>query len=548
MKYRFLLLLTFVIFQNVYSQNIQNERYAILLKIKANYSTKDVKKLNLFSFEIEEISKNLNIYKITREKPWTEKEIGLLKQDQAIEIVQNNRNLKIVPRATTPNDTFFYKQAYHNYKNLPGLSVPFGINSINAWDFDKSITTKKGDTIVVAVIEPGFDSLHEDIDYFTNYKEIPNDSIDNDNNGYIDDYRGWNSIANNSNYFKDLAIVHGTNVSGIIGAKGNNIKGISGVAWNIKILPIAGMESVESIIKAYDYIITMKKNYLLSNKLKGAYIVATNLSGGTIGFENDEPIWCSIYDSLGKYGILNVSAADNEKRDVSIGNGDLPTNCSSDYLITSTILNNLNKLDGAYSRCNVDISANSSNVFTTNPKNSYIDAGTGTSFASPMITGTIALMYSNMCPLILDSIEKNPLNYLKKLKNELLINVDSLTDLNDKIVSSGKLNVYKSIKNIAVCSFSNLKSFSCKADSSSLIILSNKIKTFSFVENGVLFIKKENNTPTTIQIFDVIGRNVLNEQISNEESRISVAHLNRGIYILTIENKEERENKKIEIY
>jgi hypothetical protein len=196
--------LTFVIFQNVYSQNIQNERYAILLKIKANYSTKDVKKLNLFSFEIEEISKNLNIYKITREKPWTEKEIGLLKQDQAIEIVQNNRNLKIVPRATTPNDTFFYKQAYHNYKNLPGLSVPFGINSINAWDFDKSITTKKGDTIVVAVIEPGFDSLHEDIDYFTNYKEIPNDSIDNDNNGYIDDYRGWNSISNNSNYFIDL--------------------------------------------------------------------------------------------------------------------------------------------------------------------------------------------------------------------------------------------------------------------------------------------------------------------------------------------------------
>ncbi len=55
MKFRFLLLLSFIIIQNVYSQNIQNAQYAILLKIKANYSTKDVKKLDLSIYKIEVI-------------------------------------------------------------------------------------------------------------------------------------------------------------------------------------------------------------------------------------------------------------------------------------------------------------------------------------------------------------------------------------------------------------------------------------------------------------------------------------------------------------
>ncbi len=375
------------------------------------------------------------------------------------------------------------------------------------------------------------------MEYFINRNEIPNDGIDNDNNGAIDDYMGWSADNNNSIFWGSF---HGTQVAGILGAKGNNKIGIAGVAWNVKILPIAGFGGIDKVIKAFDLVITQKKNYKSSNGAKGAYIVATNFSGSTIGFENDEPIWCSIYDSLGKYGILNVAATDNIYRDISTGVGDLPSNCKSDYLISVSCLNNLNQLIGAgYNKTNIDIVANSSSVHTTSVNNSYTDGVISTSFATPMVTGTIALMYSNLCIEALDSVNKNPLIFLKKLKNELLLRVDSLSELNDKILSSGKLNVYKSIKNIADCSFMG---------NNSTISSTNKIKTFSFVENGILTIKKDNNSLASISIYDIMGRNVLTEQISNEESRINVGHLNRGIYILTIENKEERDNKKIEIY
>jgi serine protease len=545
MKIRLLLVLLFL-FKIGFAIEMPKESNVILVKVKADYSIQDVKKINLSSFEIEIISANMHIYKVSREKPWSDKEISLLKQDPALEIVQRNRKIPIVPRATTPNDTFFSKQKFHNYTNFPGLTVPFGINTVNAWDFNKSITTKKGDTIVVAVIDESLDSAHEDLDYFINRNEIPNDSIDNDNNGAIDDYMGWSADNNNGSFWN--GIFHGTKVAGVLGAKGNNIKGIAGVAWHVKILPIAGFSGIDKVIKAYDFVITQKKNYKNSNGNKGAYIVATNFSGSVIGFEIDEPIWCSIYDSLGKYGILNIAATDNVVRDISIGSGDLPANCTSDYLLTATNLDNLNKLSTGYSKCHIDIAANASNVFSTSHNNSYIDAGSGSSFAAPMVAGTIALIYSNLCTNILDSIDKNPLVYLKKLKNELLVNVDSLSELNDKIVSSGKLNVYKSIKNIANCSFSITKAYTCKKDSSALNILTNKNKTFSFVENQYLTIKIENNKPISIQLFDMWGRLVMQDEMNTIESRYDLTNLTKGIYILSIENDNERENKKIEIY
>lgn len=545
MKIRLLFILLFI-FKIGYSYELNRESYSILLKIKATNSILDIKKFNISPFEVELISENLNIYKVSKEKPWSEKEIGILKQDQAIEIVQKNRNLKIVPRATTPNDTFFSKQKYHNYTNFPGLMVPFGINTVNAWDFNKSITTKKGDTIVIAVIDESIDSTHEDLDYFINRNEIPNDSIDNDNNGAIDDYMGWSADKNNAIFWD--GIYHGTKVAGVLGAKGNNNIGIVGVAWHVKILPIAGFSGIDKVIKAYDFIITQKKNYKNSNGAKGAYIVATNFSGSIIGFENDEPLWCSIYDSLGKYGILNVAATDNVVRDIALGSGDLPANCSSDYLLTATNLDNLNRLSTGYSKCHIDIAANASNVFSTTHNNAYLDAGSGSSFSAPMIAGTIALMYSNLCLNILDSIDKNPLIYLKKLKNELLVNVDSIIELNDKIVSSGKLNVFKSIKNIANCTFSSPIAYSCKKDSSALNIFKIKNKTFSFVENECLTIKQENNTHVSIMLFDIWGRLVMQREMDTLESRFDLRNLSKGTYILTIENSEDRINKKIEIY
>ena len=69
--------------------------------------------------------------------------------------------------------------------------------------------------------------------------EIPGDNIDNDGNGYIDDYKGLDFRNDDGNIYYAK---HGTGVAGIIGATGNNNKGISGINWKIKILPITSIK------------------------------------------------------------------------------------------------------------------------------------------------------------------------------------------------------------------------------------------------------------------------------------------------------------------
>src|SRR5881275_128953 len=108
----------------------------------------------------------------------------------------------------------------------------YGISLDKAYQFLKQ-KGKKSQTVVVAVIDSGIDTTHEDLKgiLWTNTKEIPGNGIDDDGNGYVDDVHGWNFVAKNNKPRDDH--FHGTHVSGIIGANGNNGKGIAGVNWNV---------------------------------------------------------------------------------------------------------------------------------------------------------------------------------------------------------------------------------------------------------------------------------------------------------------------------
>jgi hypothetical protein len=184
------------------------------------------------------LSKRLNIWLFELEESTAQREerINNLSLNNQVKHVQNNHY--ITRRSITPNDTFYSQQW-----------APAKIGLPDAWEFTTGGKSADGDSIVVAVIDDGFSLNHEDISFWKNTGEIPNNGIDDDDNGYVDDYDGWNAYNNTGNIETDI---HGTHVAGIVGAIGNNNKGVCGVNWKVGILPVLGSDSVEStVVKAY---------------------------------------------------------------------------------------------------------------------------------------------------------------------------------------------------------------------------------------------------------------------------------------------------------
>lgn len=356
-----------------------------------------------------------------------------------------------IQKRKVPNDPNLFKQYQPDLLKL-----------YNVWENTVGGTNRYGDTIVVAIIDDGYDTAHVDLkdNLFHNWNEIPNNGIDDDNNGYIDDAHGWNGVENNPYVFTKASVVdgHGTMVSGVFGAKGNNGKGVAGVNWNTKIMPLvyypstAQGDAEQGIIQSMIYAYKMKKLYRSSNKAKGANIVAVNMSlGSDNAFPEDYPIWCSLYDSLGSVGIISISSATN--RNVKVGMkgdtmafGDIPTLCASKYLFSVNSSDNLDQhTSSGYSSKYVDLAAPGDNAFSTYPTsklptNPY-KLESGTSFASPLVAGAISLIHASACKVFIDLTEANFDSAFGLYRYWLLNGVDKSDEFKNLTVSGGRLNV-----------------------------------------------------------------------------------------------------------
>jgi subtilisin family serine protease len=133
---------------------------------------------------------------------------------------------------TIPNDTNFTTQWYLD--NTGQMGIPdCDIDAPEAWDIETGTPD-----IVIAIIDTGIDDTHPDLEtkIWTNPDEIPDNGIDDDNNGYIDDVNGWDCFYNDSN--PDDGYGHGTFCAGIAAAATNNNIGIAGVSWNCRFMPV----------------------------------------------------------------------------------------------------------------------------------------------------------------------------------------------------------------------------------------------------------------------------------------------------------------------
>ncbi|HUN01984.1 MAG TPA: S8 family peptidase [Niabella sp.] len=321
----------------------------------------------------------------------------------------------------TSNDPFFLDGTQWNLMNSP-----YGTNVANAWANGNTGSSN----VYIAVLDEGYMYNHEDLikNAGVNTKEIPGNGIDDDKNGYVDDVYGWDFYNGDNTIYDENQDNHGTHVAGIIGAEGGNGKGVSGIAWNVKLIsgkfmgPTGGY--TPKAVEAIEYFIKLKQ--------KGMNIVAINASWGNYNYSE---ILKEAIEKANNAGILFIAAAGNN----SNNNDDKPLYPASYNLpnvISVANLSSSGMLSAAsnYGKKTVHLAAPGSGIMSTIPNNGY-GIKDGTSMAAPHFAGAVAL-YASIYPN----------DNIKMIKMAILNSVMPMPSLKDKCITGGRLNLTKFFK------------------------------------------------------------------------------------------------------
>ena len=328
--------------------------------------------------------------------------------------------------AEVPNDANFSKQ--WALDSVSGIHI----DAVRAWGLRKGLHSLR-----IAVLDTGIDQTHPEFsdNIWTNPREIAGDGIDNDANGYIDDTNGWDFTytspgllrSNGDNNPAD-GHGHGTHVSGIIAAQGNNAIGVTGICWDAAIVPLKiigddGSGFTSWMIAAIEYCarnrISIANASIGGASYSGFCKAAIDAAGaqsslllvaaaGNNGTDNDtKPFYPASYDSP---NVLSVAST-------------TPTGAISSFSNRGIV--------------SVDIAAPGSSITSTYPQGKNASGYTtlsGTSMAAPMVTAVAALLHENRAEW-----------GFAEIKEALLTSVKPLSGLTDKVASGGLVNAYQAM-------------------------------------------------------------------------------------------------------
>ncbi len=388
----------------------------------------------VYSEYLVKLKNNKKIYKVDFREQLKEDEAKTqLRSWSELETVEPNYSFRA---AFLPNDRFFDEQTY-----LTTVRAP------QAWDLALELSNE----VVVAVLDTGVDIAHPDLKnrIWTNKKEIPNDGIDNDKNGFIDDVHGWDFLSDindpgprfNESYTQ-AGIHHGTVIAGIIAAEANNSEGVAGISPVARIMAIRALNNegggnLDAVLRGIDYAV---KN--------GAQIL--NLS--FVGSNYSKLLRDALKDAWRK-GVIIVAAAGNENTGQSEDLDKYPAypicldqGDADNFIIGvgAVMPNDTRALFSNYGNC-IDIMAPGSRFFGLQAvkkdgadfKDQYGGYWSGTSVAAPVVSGAISILKA-----INTQISSNK---ILEVLFDTAENIDASNPDYEGRLGKGKINVYKAV-------------------------------------------------------------------------------------------------------
>lgn len=350
--------------------------------------------------------------------------INSLKEDSNIIYVEPIVDYQLLYVPLDPDN-----QTSQSYLNL--------IGAFEAWDL-----TRGDDDLVIGIIDSGIDLNHEDIqpNIWINSAD-PIDGVDNDENGYIDDFYGYDFADRDTDPSADGS-PHGTEVGGLAGATTDNGIGISSIGFNTKIASLKGFRTADNTANnLYEAII-----YAVDNGIK-----ILNLSWGAISS-----------GSQAEQDIINYAVLENDVVVVAAGgNTDIdakffPASYENVLSIGATDVSD-NRWSRATYNYSIDLMAPGVSVYTTTNDNLY-KSGFGTSLSAPLVAGTAALVKSY-------HPELNALQIMERIRvtTDDIYGVGTNSQFDGKL-GKGRLNVFNAVsannvKSLRVTDFQVATSF-----------------------------------------------------------------------------------------
>ncbi len=338
------------------------------------------------------------------------------RKNSNIQLVEPNYHVQSL---AVPNDPRFGDMWALQNTGQSGGTPGVDIHVPETWDM-----TIGSSEVVVAVIDTGINYRHPELagNMWVNPDEIPDNGIDDDGNGYIDDVYGYDFVANDGD--PDDENSHGTHVAGTVGAKGNNGLGITGINWNCRLmacrfLDATGFGLISDAIEAIDYAVANGAD-ILSNSWGWEGSASASLEAAINNARDN--------------GVLFVAAAGNNASDndsVSF----YPASYQISNVISVAAIDHDDELAyfSNYGRNSVHVGAPGVNILSTVRNSSYAYYS-GTSMAAPHVSGVAALLLSYY-----------PQITLQEMKERILSTGDPTDALTGKTVTARCLNAYKAL-------------------------------------------------------------------------------------------------------